>query len=67
MPLDAIPRHMGLAAHDVETLAGLPEGYFREKASVIQLARLRTHLTNASDLDSLQTGTVLPFRFPPKR
>lgn len=31
MPLDAFPRHIGLAAVDVEALAGLPEGYFKAK------------------------------------
>lgn len=32
MPMDAIPRHIGLAAHDIESLAGLPEGYFKARA-----------------------------------
>lgn len=44
MPLDAIPRHIGLAAGDVEALAGLPEGYFQGKTSVVEFARLKaTH------------------------
>ena len=35
MPLDAIPRHLGLASHDIEMLAGLPEGYFQGRNNVV--------------------------------
>ena len=42
MPLNAIPRHIGLSASDVEALAGLPYGYFEGKSNVIQFARLRS-------------------------
>lgn len=40
MPLDAIPRHIGLSAFDIEMLTGLPEGYFKGKNNVVQFARL---------------------------
>lgn len=67
MPLDSIPRHIGLAAYDIEMLAGLPEGYFRGKANVVQLARLRAVPSTASDIASTERSAVLPFRSVPKR
>lgn len=42
MPREAIPRHIGLSAHDIEKLAGLVEGYFERKSTVVQFARLRS-------------------------
>lgn len=61
MPLDAIPRHIGLAAVDVEALAGLPEGYFQGKTNVVEFARLKA-TPKLSD-DSLGQGNkVVPFR-----
>ncbi|MBI5920895.1 MAG: ImmA/IrrE family metallo-endopeptidase [Betaproteobacteria bacterium] len=66
MPLDAIPRHIGLAAFDIEMLAGLPEGYFQGKANVVQLARLRTSVPPDAEERMNQSGTVLQFRSPPK-
>lgn len=41
MPSAAIPRHLGLSARDVESLAGLRYGYFDGPAQVIELATLR--------------------------
>ncbi len=65
MPLEAIPRHVGLAASDVEALAGLPEGYFQDKSKVVQFARLRT--TQPVSDDRIERGsTVVPFRTPVK-
>jgi hypothetical protein len=32
------PKHIGLAADDVEALAGLPEGYFQGKTNVVEFA-----------------------------
>ncbi len=65
MPLEAIPRHIGLAASDVESLAGLPEGYFQGKSKVVQFARLRT--TQPVSDDRIERGsTVVPFRTPVK-
>lgn len=61
MPLDAIPRHIGLAAGDVETLAGLPEGYFQGKTNVVEFARLKvTH--RPVDDQPAQGNKVVPFR-----
>ncbi|MHB1644259.1 MAG: XRE family transcriptional regulator [Acidithiobacillus sp.] len=65
MPCDAIPRHFGLAAHDIEKLAGLPEGYFQGKSNVVQLARLRA-VTASPEKKGGQESSVLPFRSPNK-
>lgn len=65
MPLDAIPRHIGLAAYDIEKLAGLPEGYFQGKNNVVQLARLRA-VTASPEERGKQESNVLPFRSPTK-
>ncbi len=63
MPLDAMPRHIGLADSDIETLTGLPEGYFQGKSNVVQFARLR--VVPASTEDKVQqVPTILPFRAP---
>lgn len=67
MPLDSIPRHIGLAAHDIEMLTGLSEGYFQGKPKVVQLARLRLASGGASEPAVAEGNTVLPFRSPPKR
>lgn len=67
MPLDAIPRHLGLAPIDVEPLAGLPDGYFEGRANnVVQLARLRSVPTATAENWTTQDSTVLPFRGPSK-
>lgn len=68
MPLDAIPRHIGLAEHDIEMLAGLSEGYFQGKPKVVQLAKLR-QLPNSSTNPMSPDGgsSVVPFRSKPKR
>lgn len=66
MPLEAIPRHLGLAAFDIEMLAGLPEGYFQGKSNVVQLARLRAPAPADTEEPEKQSNTVLQFRSPPK-
>ena len=66
MPLDSIPRHIGLAAHDIEMLAGLSEGYFQGKPKVVQLARLRS-VPSSADAPAATDSNVVPFRFSPKR
>lgn len=65
MPIDAIPRHLGLAAYDVEMLTGLPGGYLQGKDNVVQLARLRAISTSTEERVT-QNSTVLQFRVPPK-
>ena len=60
MPLDAIPRHIGLAAGDVEALAGLPKGYFQGKTNVVKFARLKT--TQRPVDDQPAQDKVVPFR-----
>lgn len=63
MPLEAIPRHLGLASHDIEMLAGLPEGYFQGRGNVVQLARIRQS-ADAPASSASAASTVLPFRGP---
>jgi Zn-dependent peptidase ImmA (M78 family) len=64
MPLDAIPRHLGLAEWDIAMLAGLPEGYFEGKTNVVQFARMRT-IQASADEPAVPTSTVVvPFRSP---
>ncbi|WP_234744925.1 XRE family transcriptional regulator [Burkholderia sp. WTPI3] len=60
MPIEAIPRHLGLSAVDIEMLAGLPEGYFQGKSNVIELARLKSAV--AGTIGVKGDSTVLPFR-----
>lgn len=62
MPLDAIPRHIGLAAHDIEMLAGLSENYFQGKPKVVPLARLRSTPSNPAESNPMEGGAVVPFR-----
>jgi len=64
MPLEAIPAHLGLAASDIEMLAGLPEGYFRGRAPVVPLARLPPAPQAAAAEHTAAEGTVVPFRNP---
>jgi Zn-dependent peptidase ImmA (M78 family)/DNA-binding XRE family transcriptional regulator len=70
MPLEAIPRHLGLAASDIEMLTGLPEGYFQGKSKVVQLARLRTAQVSNESAGTAQpaasSSVVVPFRPPVK-
>lgn len=61
MPLEAIPRHIGLAAGDVEALAGLPQGYFQGKTNVVEFARLKAPQKPADDRPA-QGSKVVPFR-----
>ncbi|MBC2768930.1 XRE family transcriptional regulator [Pusillimonas minor] len=61
MPLDAIPRHIGLAAGDVEALAGLPKGYFQGKTNVVEFARLKATQKQVDD-QPVQGNKVVPFR-----
>lgn len=65
MPLEAIPRHVGLSAYDIESLAGLPGGYFAAGGNVIPLARIRA-ASNRIDTRPIAQGSVLPFRNPAK-
>lgn len=63
MPPEAIPRHLGLASHDIEMLAGLPEGYIQGRGNVVQLARIRQS-ADAPASSASAPSTVLPFRHP---
>lgn len=69
MPLEAIPGHIGLAAGDVASLAGLPERYFNGCAEVVSLARLRSAPGNSSPnvARADAASAVVPFRPPPAK
>lgn len=63
MPLAAIPRHLGLAAVDIESLAGLPAGYFQGQAKVVEFARLKGTPPPVDQGPGPGRGhTVVPFR-----
>ncbi|PPD51026.1 MAG: DNA-binding protein [Methylobacter sp.] len=66
MPLDAIPRHIGLAPSDIEMLTGLPESYFQGKSNVVQFARLRASHNSSEEQVNRDSTVVLPFRSPSK-
>lgn len=61
MPLEAIPKHLGLAAGDVEALAGLPKGYFQGKTNVVEFARLKATPKLVDDQPA-KGNKVVPFR-----
>jgi Zn-dependent peptidase ImmA (M78 family) len=61
MPASAIPRHLGLSPRDVETLAGLRDGYFEGPAQVIELATLRTPQKNTDHNAAQVSGSVIQF------
>jgi Zn-dependent peptidase ImmA (M78 family) len=63
MPLESIPKHLGLCESDIEGLAGLPAGYFTGHTNVIQFARLKNSSPRADSNVSGQS-TVLHFRTP---
>lgn len=67
MPLDTIPRHIGLAAHDIEMLTGLPDGYFQGRSKVVHLSRLRSASSSAADPSASKGGTVVPFKAMTKK
>lgn len=64
MPLEAIPRHIGLAACDIESLAGLPKGYFQGKDNILEFSRLKPH--KPIDAHTAQSNKIVPFRPIPK-
>lgn len=66
MPLDAIPRHIGLAPSDIEMLAGLPESYFQGKSNVVQFARLKASHNSSEKSVNQDSTVVVPFRSPSK-
>lgn len=65
MPLASIPQHIGLAASDIEALAGLPEGYFEGRSNVVQFARMRNSSLAPSGPPD-QPRIVVPFKPPAK-
>jgi Zn-dependent peptidase ImmA (M78 family)/DNA-binding XRE family transcriptional regulator len=62
MPLESIPRHIGLAARDIEQLCGLPENCFAGGADVVQFVRLRATLPELRVRTYEGDSNVVPFR-----
>jgi hypothetical protein len=63
LPTEAVPRHLGFAAVDIEKICGLRENYFNTPTEVVELATLRRsrveqQKTRNSAGDS---GTVVSF------
>lgn len=62
LPVDAIPRQIGLSSNDIEMLAGLPRGYLSGSADVISLAQLRSAPGSLSPITITRSlGRVIPF------
>lgn len=61
MPLEAIPRHIGLSAGDIESIASLPQGYFKGKANVVELVCLKP-VNPVVETPSFDDNNVVPFR-----
>jgi Zn-dependent peptidase ImmA (M78 family)/transcriptional regulator with XRE-family HTH domain len=62
MPLEGIPRHIGISAGDVASLAGLPFNYFSGSAKVVDLAVLRSTSKGLTTSDqNPESATVLAF------
>ncbi|MDQ4627981.1 hypothetical protein [Janthinobacterium lividum] len=64
LPLEAISRHIGLSANDIEMIAGLPSGYLNGTAEMINFSQLRPQNGRAIALDRAQVqGSVIPFNW----
>lgn len=61
MPKEAMPRHFGLSATDIESLSGLPSGYFKSQNNVIQLAKLK-RTSEEPTANHQGNSVVIPFR-----
>lgn len=61
MPLEAIPDAFGLSSGDIESLAGLPKGYFRGNSNILEFARLKAN-RRPVDEQMVYSNTVVPFR-----
>jgi Zn-dependent peptidase ImmA (M78 family)/DNA-binding Xre family transcriptional regulator len=66
MPLDSIPRHIGLGASDIESLSGLPEGYFQGRSNLVQFARMKSARSQLDERVAEDNSVVVPFRTPSK-
>lgn len=56
MPLESVTGYIGLAANDIENLAGLPERYPSGKASVFHLAKLKSIVNGELSIKSGDGG-----------
>lgn len=62
MPLESVPNHIGLAATDIERLTGLPDGYLSQRASVVNLSRLKVGLAPKAPANTTADGaSIIPF------
>jgi hypothetical protein len=60
MPREAIPRRIGLSETDIESLTGLPEGYFKGRGDVVDLTNLRSKSRRDKRVDA-SGSSVVPF------
>lgn len=68
MPLESIPRHIGLASSDIEMLAGLPEGYFESSQdNIVHFAQLRKPIPTNKNQTSHEQAAVLSFKKPEQK
>lgn len=65
MPAASIPKYLGISARDVESLAGLRDGFFDSPTEVVELTSLRS-VNRASQAPEGEraTGQVLRFERP---
>jgi len=62
MPVESVPNHIGLAATDIERLTGLPDGYLSQRASVVNLTRLKAGLARKAPANATADGaSIIPF------
>ncbi|EOD5122035.1 ImmA/IrrE family metallo-endopeptidase [Pseudomonas aeruginosa] len=62
MPVESVPNHIGLAATDIERLTGLPDGYLSQRASVVNLSRLKAGLARKAPANTTADGaSIIPF------
>ena len=62
MPLETIPRHLGLSTRDIEMLAGLPTDYFEGPAQIFDFATLRSITKQPRSIANSNTSnSVIPF------
>ena len=56
--VEALPRYIGLGAHDVEQLCGLREGYFSSPPQVVELATLRSYTASTRVTQQVSNGAT---------
>jgi Zn-dependent peptidase ImmA (M78 family) len=65
IPLKSIPQHIGLADNDIEMLAGLPEGYFLGRQTIVDFPQLRNVDDDKGASNHKSGSKVVQFRPSP--